>query len=112
MYVWHTYCMCNVFEDQSKPVLVPLGRPEEVGLVELVLLTVMILEVGEMVVKVVVVSFGNSIWTLHRSSVQQQKKTPRASLTGWRMHVFVPQSWWSLKQDRRPGLNDPSPTLV
>ena len=62
--------------------MVPLGRLEEVGVVELLLLTVTILEVGEMVVKVVVVSFGNTICTLHRSSVQQQKYMLGESLTG------------------------------
>ena len=62
--------------------MVPLGRLEEVGVVELLLLTVTILEVGEMVVEVVVVAFGNTICTLHRSSVQQQKYMPGESSTG------------------------------
>ena len=67
-------CMCKVFEDWSKPVVVSLGRREVVGVVGgSVGLTVTDVEVGEVVAEVGAVSFGNTICTLHRFSVQQQK---------------------------------------
>ena len=67
-------CMCKVFVNWSKPVAVPLGRWEVVGVGGSVRLTVTDVEVVEdMGAEVVTVPFGNTICTLQRFSVQQQK---------------------------------------